>query len=61
MDELPAAIREDLEEEHLPLLEAEGLIEWDREADTVRQGPNFDEIVPLLEMMGTMQKMERIR
>ena len=33
---------------HLPKLDAEGVIEWDREENRVRQGPAFEEIEPLL-------------
>jgi hypothetical protein len=36
---------------HLPKLEKTGLIEWDRETNTVKQGPQFEEIQPLLELM----------
>ncbi|WP_418286793.1 hypothetical protein [Halorubrum sp. DTA46] len=33
----------ELREHHLPALEAAGYIEWDREAGTIRPGPNFEE------------------
>lgn len=36
---------------HLPKLEDAGFIEWDQETNTVRKGPRFDEIQPLLELM----------
>jgi hypothetical protein len=36
---------------HLPKLEEEGFIEWDRETNTVEKGPQFEEIQPLLELM----------
>ena len=36
---------------HLPKLDDAGLVEWDRETKTVRKGPQFDEIRPLLELM----------
>lgn len=36
---------------HLPKLEDEGFIEWDREAGQISKGPQFDEIAPLLELM----------
>lgn len=36
---------------HLPKLEDEGFIEWDREAGEISKGPQFDEIAPLLELM----------
>lgn len=34
---------------HLPKLEEEELLEWDREAGTLRRGPRFEEARPLLE------------
>ncbi|MFH5802123.1 ArsR family transcriptional regulator [Haladaptatus sp. CMAA 1911] len=36
---------------HLPKLEDAGFIEWDRATNTVRKGPRFEEIRPLLELM----------
>ena len=36
---------------HLPKLEASGFIEWDRDTNSIRKGPKFDEIRPLLELM----------
>lgn len=36
---------------HLPKLEEAGFIEWDREANTIKQGPQFEEVQPLLELM----------
>ena len=36
---------------HLPKLEDEGFIGWDREENMVRKGPRFEEIQPLLELM----------
>ncbi len=37
-----------LRTEHLPLLESNGLIEWDREKDVIVRGERFDEIRPIL-------------
>lgn len=37
--------------EHLPRLERAGLIEWDREADTVTRGPDFEEVRPLVTLV----------
>ncbi|WP_459194009.1 DUF7344 domain-containing protein [Halosimplex sp. J119] len=34
---------------HLPKLASYGLIDWDRESGSVKQGENFSEIRPLLE------------
>lgn len=36
---------------HLPKLADSGFIVWDRETNTVRKGPRFEEIRPLLELM----------
>jgi hypothetical protein len=36
---------------HLPKLVAARYIDWDEETGTIRRGPNFDEIAPLLRLM----------
>lgn len=36
---------------HLPKLEDEGFIEWDREAGELRRGPRFEEARPLLKVI----------
>lgn len=36
---------------HLPKLEEYGFVEWDRDTDELRRGPNFEEIAPLLELL----------
>lgn len=36
---------------HLPKLEETGLIRWDRDADVVTRGPQFDEIAPLVQLL----------
>jgi hypothetical protein len=36
---------------HLPKLADAGYIEWNEEDHTIRRGPNFDEIAPLLRLM----------
>lgn len=36
---------------HLPKLAEKGFIEWDRDGETVRRGPNFEEIAPLIDLM----------
>jgi hypothetical protein len=40
-----------LHHNHLPRLDEAGFIEWDREAKTIRRGPRYDEIVPLVELL----------
>jgi len=36
---------------HLPRLEKAGYIEWDQDTGTISEGPNYDEIKPLLDLM----------
>ena len=36
---------------HLPKLEDLGYIRWDRDAGTIRKGPNWDEIEPVLGLL----------
>lgn len=36
---------------HLPKLTESGYVEWDEGTHTIRRGPNFDEIAPLLRLM----------
>lgn len=36
---------------HLPKLAEAGYIEWNKDTHTIRRGPNFDEIAPLLRLM----------
>ena len=36
---------------HLPKLDEAGYIEWDKDTNTIRRGPNFDEIAPVLRLM----------
>jgi len=35
---------------HLPLLDSSGYIDWNREADTIVKGENWEEILPFLEL-----------
>ncbi|WP_436908961.1 DUF7344 domain-containing protein [Halosimplex marinum] len=44
-------IRTALYHVHLPKFAEAGYIEWDVDSRTIRQGPNFDEIGPLLRLM----------
>lgn len=43
------ALRVEFHQLHLPKLEHFGLIEWNQKADTIRKGPHFERIRPLLE------------
>lgn len=36
---------------HLPKLDAYGFIDWNRDANEVSKGPDFEEIRPLLELL----------
>lgn len=36
---------------HLPKLAEKGYIEWNPDTQTIRRGPNFDDIAPLLKLM----------
>lgn len=51
MSDTNRPVEVDLQHNHLPKLEAAGVIEWDREADEIRRGENFDQIAPLLKLM----------
>ena len=44
-------LRMHMRHKHLPKLEDAELIEWDRDTNTIRTGPRFDDIRPLLELM----------
>lgn len=44
-------VESDLQSTHLPMLEEEGIIEWNRETGEIRKGPNFDEIEPFLRLL----------
>lgn len=36
---------------HLPKLEARGFVEWDRERNEVRRGPQFEELEPVVTLL----------
>ncbi|MFC4358412.1 ArsR family transcriptional regulator [Halobium salinum] len=36
---------------HLPKLADAGYIEWNEDTETIRRGPNFEDIAPLLRLM----------
>ena len=40
-----------LQHAHLPKLEQHGYIQWEQETHTVRRGPKFDAIQPLLRLL----------
>ncbi|NHN58326.1 MULTISPECIES: ArsR family transcriptional regulator [Halorussus] len=44
-------LKAELQHVHLPKLAEQGFIKWDAEARTIRRGPKFDEIAPLLRLM----------
>lgn len=46
--EAARALELQLTHSHLPKLEDEGLVEWNRDAQTVTRGPAFEEIEPVL-------------
>ena len=48
-DSIPRLV--ELTNVHLPKLEAEGLIEWDRPTHGVARGPNFEAVQPILEVI----------
>ncbi|WP_227380855.1 DUF7344 domain-containing protein [Haladaptatus halobius] len=41
---------------HLPLLADHGIIDWDQDAQIVAQGPQFDELEPLLTAVGEQEE-----
>ncbi|WP_277543159.1 transcriptional regulator [Haloarcula laminariae] len=50
-DEEPDVLETELVHHHLPMLEEAGYIEWEQESHTIRRGPNWGEIGPLIELM----------
>lgn len=44
-------LRVELIHNHLPKLEQQGYVVWDREIGTLSKGPNWDEIGPLLQLI----------
>lgn len=63
---IPAVMADDAEEfealslkmyhQHLPKLEAAGVIEWDQAENVVRKGPTFKELLPLLRLIDDHQE-----
>jgi hypothetical protein len=41
----------DIHMNHLPMFNELGIIEWDRKADEISQGPDWDEFAPLLKLI----------
>jgi hypothetical protein len=44
-------VKTQLQHTHLPKLADKGYIEWTPDTETIRRGPNFDDIAPLLMLM----------
>ena len=44
-------IKRELEDQHLPMLEEAGFIEWHPETGEISEGPNFEQIRPILELI----------
>jgi DNA-binding transcriptional ArsR family regulator len=44
-------VRTELVHIHLPLLEAAGYIRWERATDTIRHGPDYEEIAHGIELL----------
>lgn len=44
-------LKAELQHNHLPKLAEAGCIDWDAETQTIRRGPNFDEIALLLRLI----------
>lgn len=42
--------------DHLPQLDRAGLIDWDRDTDTITRGPNFEEVRPLITLIRDHQE-----
>ena len=47
----PDILRVRLFHSHLPRLVEEGFVEWEPDDGTIRRGPAFDEIAPLLDVL----------
>ncbi|WP_436908992.1 DUF7344 domain-containing protein [Halosimplex marinum] len=47
-----AALQLEFYHTHLPKLEEAGFIDWNQDTHEVVEGPRFDEIRPLLELLG---------
>lgn len=54
-DEELELFRMQLYHHHLPHLEQGGYIAWDRDADIITRGPNFEEVQPLIELISNHQ------
>lgn len=47
----PDVLETELVHNHLPMLEDEGYIKWDKDDNKITKGPNWDEIEPLIELL----------
>ena len=54
-DKEPDVLQSELVHTHLPALEDNGYISWNRETNEISKGPNWDEIGPLIELMHAHQ------
>lgn len=52
-DTEPAVLQTELFHKHLPMLEDEGFIEWDRETGQISKGPDWATIEPLISLIDT--------
>lgn len=50
-DTEPTVLQTELYHKHLPMLESEGFIHWDRETGQISKGPDWEAIEPLLVLM----------
>ncbi len=50
-DREPKVLKSELIHVHLPLLEEMGYIQWDRDSNQIRKGPNWEDIEPLLTLI----------
>lgn len=41
---------------HLPKLDSDGFIDWDRETDTVSRGPHYDAVRPVIALLEENQE-----
>lgn len=47
----PDVLETELVHNHLPMLQQQGYIEWDRDSGKISRGPNWDDIEPMIELL----------